>query len=62
MPAAITPMYCAEFDEASHTAYRLLQEEKEKRNFLFVTMGAGDNWKVGKKLLAMLNSNANEDS
>ena len=54
--------YCAEFDEASHTAYRLLQEEKEKRNFLFVTMGAGDNWKVGKKLLAMLNSNANEDS
>ncbi len=40
-----------DFDEASHCAYNLLESGD-----LFVTMGAGDNWQVGERLLKILQS------
>ncbi|MBQ0039728.1 MAG: UDP-N-acetylmuramate--L-alanine ligase [Treponema sp.] len=50
-------VYAGEFDEAAEKAMELLQEpldEKHPDGYLFVTMGAGDNWKVGKKIMENL--------
>ena len=45
-------VYCGEFDEAADYAFKLLNEKSGMKNgYVFVTMGAGDNWKVGKMLL-----------
>ena len=45
-------VYAAEFDEAARIALEELSKSSgTKDGFLFVTMGAGDNWKVGKKVL-----------
>lgn len=49
--------YCEEFDEAAQAILSLLKEESGPDypdGWLFVTMGAGDNWKVGQKVLAEL--------
>lgn len=49
--------YKEEFNEAAEKALELLEqplEEKYPDGYLFVTMGAGDNWKVGKKVLESL--------
>lgn len=43
-----------EFNEAAEKAIELLEQPLENKypdGYLFVTMGAGDNWKVGKKVL-----------
>lgn len=50
-------IYAEEFDEAADKAVEILNEPcgKEFPNgYLFVTMGAGDNWKVGKKAIELL--------
>lgn len=47
-------IYAGEFDEAARIAEDLLQKNAlapYSEGYLFVTMGAGDNWKVGSKLL-----------
>ncbi len=47
-------IYAGEFDEAARIAEDLLQKnalDPYSEGYLFVTMGAGDNWKVGSKLL-----------
>ncbi len=50
-------VYAEEFDEAAEVALRMLGEESgAKDGYLFVTMGAGDNWKVGKNVLSKLSS------
>ena len=41
--------YCQEFDEAAQKVFSLLSEPCG-------TMGAGDNWKVGQKVLELLNA------
>ncbi len=49
--------YRKEFDEAADLGYELLSKssgDKYPDGYLFVTMGAGDNWKVGKLLLEKL--------
>lgn len=49
--------YCAEFDEAAETAFKMLQNPSGSQypeGYLFVTMGAGNNWQVGTKLLEKL--------
>ena len=47
--------YREEFDEAADKAFELVQSLlAENKNILFVTMGAGDNWKVGRKLAEKL--------
>lgn len=49
--------YCGEFDEASETAFKMLQKPSGSRypeGYIFVTMGAGNNWQVGTKLLEKL--------
>ena len=44
--------YREEFDEAADKAFELVQSLlAENKNILFVTMGAGDNWKLGKALI-----------
>ena len=46
--------YCPEFDEAFCKGLSLLQKDSSAmfpEGFVFVTMGAGDNWKVGKMIL-----------
>jgi len=44
-----------EFDEAVEIGLKLLSEKSGKSDgYLFVTMGAGDNWKVGKSILEEL--------
>lgn len=47
-------IYAGEFDEAAAKAIELLKQPLDARypdGYLFVTMGAGDNWKVGKKVI-----------
>ncbi len=49
--------YCGEFDEAAQTALKMLNESSGKEypdGYLFVTMGAGNNWQVGTKVLEEL--------
>ncbi|WP_407426408.1 UDP-N-acetylmuramate--L-alanine ligase [Treponema sp.] len=49
--------YAGEFDEASEMGLKFLSEPSGKDfpdGYVFVTMGAGDNWKVGKKILEKL--------
>ncbi len=46
--------YAAEFDEAALLGREILSKKAEKEfpgGYLFVTMGAGDNWKVAKKIM-----------
>ena len=38
-------------DAKSYLEKRFEEAEKNKTGYLFVTMGAGDNWKLGKALL-----------
>ena len=50
-------IYCEEFSEAAEKVYELLQQssgEEYPDGYLFVTMGAGDNWKVGQEVLRKL--------
>ncbi|MCR5172637.1 MAG: UDP-N-acetylmuramate--L-alanine ligase [Treponema sp.] len=50
-------LYAKEFEEAASLAKKLLDEPSGKEypdGYLFVTMGAGDNWKVGSKLIELL--------
>jgi len=50
-------LYAKEFDEAAALAKKLLEEPSGNEypdGYLFVTMGAGDNWKVGTKLIELL--------
>ena len=48
-------LYAAEFDQASALALEELAKPSGMTDgYLFVTMGAGDNWKVGKKVLEAL--------
>ena len=50
-------IYAKEFDEAAEKALELLQQSagsKYPDGYLFVTMGAGDNWKVGAKVMESL--------
>lgn len=50
-------IYAEEFDEAAQKAYELISQNSGEQfpdGYLFVTMGAGDNWKVGTKLLEKL--------
>ncbi|MBQ7159272.1 MAG: UDP-N-acetylmuramate--L-alanine ligase [Treponema sp.] len=48
-------VYAGEFDEAARIALAELSKPSGKTDgYLFVTMGAGDNWKVGKKVLESL--------
>lgn len=50
-------VYAGEFDEAAEKGMALLSSPSgAKDGWLFVTMGAGDNWKVGKKILEKLGS------
>lgn len=47
-------IYAEEFDEASEAGLEILSGKCDSRyrdGYLFVTMGAGDNWKVGKKII-----------
>ncbi len=49
--------YCAEFLEAAALGQKLLQQpsgDTYPSGYLFVTMGAGDNWKVGTQLMEKL--------
>lgn len=48
--------YCEEFDEAAKKGIELLSSSSMPYGdgYLFVTMGAGDNWKVGKKIMDSL--------
>ncbi len=50
-------IYAGEFDEAAEKGFDMLKEpsgEKYPDGYIFVTMGAGDNWKVGKKIIDRL--------
>ncbi len=50
--------YCGEFAEAAEAGLKMLSEnsgESYPDGYVFVTMGAGDNWKVGKLILEQLN-------
>ncbi len=49
--------YAGEFDEAAELGFKFLSEpsgEGFPDGYVFVTMGAGDNWKVGAKILEKL--------
>lgn len=51
--------YAGDFDEAAEKALELISKpsgEKYPDGYVFVTMGAGDNWKVGKKLIELIKS------
>lgn len=53
--------YCAEFGQAAEEGMKLLAGDSGKDfpdGFLFVTMGAGDNWKVGKHILEKMGGSA----
>ncbi len=53
--------YCSEFEQAAEEGFALLSSDSGNEypdGFLFVTMGAGDNWKVGKLILEKLRSSA----
>lgn len=50
-------VYAGEFDAAAETGFQYLSKKSRSScpdGYLFVTMGAGDNWKVGRKILDML--------
>lgn len=50
-------IYAEEFDEAAEKGLELLEQPLDAKypdGYLFVTMGAGDNWKVGKKIIDLL--------
>lgn len=50
-------IYAEEFDEAAEKGLELLNQPLDAKypdGYLFVTMGAGDNWKVGKKIIEEL--------
>ena len=52
--------HCEEFDQAAEKGLELLSKssgEKYPDGYVFVTMGAGDNWKVGQKIIQKLNQN-----
>ncbi len=49
--------YCREFDNAADVALKMLNEDSGSEypdGYLFVTMGAGNNWQVGTKVLEEL--------
>ena len=49
--------YAGEFDEAADAGFKILSEPSGSSypdGYVFVTMGAGDNWKVGTKILGKL--------
>ncbi len=49
--------YCEEFDEAAEKGLEMLNEPSGSLypdGYLFVTMGAGDNWKVATKIMEQL--------
>ena len=51
--------YAGEFDEAAELGLKILSKNSGSHfpeGYIFVTMGAGDNWKVGKKILELLES------
>lgn len=51
--------YCEKFEEAACKGIELLNEPSEDKypdGYVFVTMGAGDNWKVGKKIMEKLDA------
>ena len=49
-------IYAGEFDKSAEEGLKLLSEKSGfPDGYLFVTMGAGDNWKVGKKIIEKLN-------
>ena len=55
--------YCKEFEDAEEEGYKQLSKpsgEMYPEGYIFVTMGAGDNWKVGKGILNRLMEKANE--
>lgn len=57
--------YAGEFEDAAKRGLEILSKNSGSlysEGFLFVTMGAGDNWKVGKKILDSLNSGNGEVS
>ena len=50
-------LWAEEFDEAAEKGLELLEQPLDAKypdGYLFVTMGAGDNWKVGKKIIDLL--------
>ena len=50
-------LYAGEFDEAAELGLKMLSEPSGREypdGYVFVTMGAGDNWKVGKSILEKL--------
>ena len=50
-------LYAGEFDEAAELGLKMLSEpsgDEYPDGYVFVTMGAGDNWKVGKSILEKL--------
>ncbi len=50
-------VYAKEFDEAADVALKMLDEPSGNEypdGYVFVTMGAGDNWKVGEKVIEKL--------
>ncbi|MDE7139177.1 MAG: UDP-N-acetylmuramate--L-alanine ligase, partial [Treponemataceae bacterium] len=52
MPCTV---YAGEFDQAARVVLDALSEPSGAADgYLFVTMGAGDNWKVGSQVLAAL--------
>ena len=52
-------IYAGEFDEAAKIAQDILKKKPQQgysEGYLFVTMGAGDNWKVGSSILKAFES------
>ncbi len=57
--------YAGEFDEASKLVLSYLSKPTDKKypsGYVFVTMGAGDNWKVAKTVISALKSGEKHDS
>lgn len=53
--------YAGEFDEAADAGFKFLSEPSGSSypdGYVFVTMGAGDNWKVGTKILGKLSEHS----
>lgn len=53
--------YAGEFDEAADVGFKFLSEPSGSSypdGYVFVTMGAGDNWKVGTKILGKLSEHS----
>lgn len=56
-------VYAGEFEEAARIALSELSKPSGKSDgYLFVTMGAGDNWKVGKRVLEALSAQGEKDA